>query len=136
MSDVSALVLANGESTPVDHTFSPIEVAPNLVTYQDKTADTILGRPTVTLGRRRPSVANGNTKYTFRVRLPVLEATDVAASGYTPGPTVAYTLSANVDVVLPSRASQAEIDDLAAYAANLISHATVQAIVASDDFPW
>jgi hypothetical protein len=49
---------------------------------------------------------------------------------------VAYTLSANVDVVLPSRASQAEIDDLAAYAANLISHATVQAIVASDDFPW
>lgn len=136
MSDVSTLVLANGETTPVDHTFSPIEVAPTLVTYQDKSASTVLGRPTVTIGQRRPSVANGNRKVSLRVRVPVLEATDVAASGYTPGPTIAYTLSANVDFVVPNRASQAEIDDLAAYAANLVSSTLVDGIVTTDDFPY
>lgn len=136
MSDISTLVVNDGQATPVSHTFTPVNVGAALVEWHDKSADSVLGRPSVTLGDRKPTAQNGNRKVTLRIKVPVLETVSPAATGYTPGPTLAYTLSANMDIILPSRASQAEIDDLYAYMKNVLSLATMDAVVTADDFPY
>lgn len=136
MSDVTAITLGDGQATPVNHTFDPVEVAPHVVFYEDKSASSVLGRPTLSIGQRRPNGANGNRKVTLRVRVPVLEEVGTSSSGYTPGPSIAYSVLADMSFVLPSRATTAEINDIFAYAKNLMSHASIDEVVTDDDFPY
>jgi len=136
--NITTLSLNDGLTTPVARTFTPVSVGTELVQWNYKAAGSVLGQPTVTLGVRRPTLANGNRKVTYRVKVPVLETVVASASGYTPGPTVAYTLSANVDVVIPGRASASEIADLWAFALNGLQEANafVADAVKEDDFPY
>jgi hypothetical protein len=136
MSNVTDIVLNNGESTPVAKTFTPDVVDANLVSYSEKSGVSYLAHPTLSLGRRMPTAQNGNRKATIRVKVPVLEEISGTTTGYTPGPKVAYTLLANIDVVIPSRASAAERADLAAFAANGLAHSVINALIEDGDFPY
>lgn len=136
MSQVADIILNDGQATPVAHTFNPTRVASNLVTYHDKSSGVIAGYPQITLGNRLPTKDNGNYKASARVRVPVLETAATAASGFTPGPTVAYSLVGNIDLVIPERATLAERQDLQAYMQNLIANAVFADLSESMDLPY
>lgn len=136
MPAVADIVLADGATTPVNHTFNPTKKDGNLLTYQDKVIGVAAGFPTLTLGNRLPTGKNGNYKTSARIRVPVLETAATSSSGFTPGPTVAYSLNANVDVVIPERATLQERKDLHAYLKNLCAHAVWGSVVKDFDFPY
>jgi hypothetical protein len=135
MSDAIDIVLADGQATPVNHTFEPTRVSPDVVFYHDKATGVILGYPQVSLGNRLPAKANGNYKATIKVRIPVLETAATAASGYTPGPKEAYYLAFNGDFTIPERATAEEKADLYAFAVGLIASSAVDALVNDMDLP-
>lgn len=136
MAAVANIILADGQSTPVNHTFNPTDIKSDVVTYHDKSSGIIAGFPRVTIGRRLATPSNRNVKTTSRVYLPVLETAATAASGFTPGPTLSYALSGNVDVVIPDRATAAERADLYAYLKNLVANAVFGSAVKDMDFPY
>lgn len=68
-----------------------------------------LGYPTVSLLCRSPIKGSRLNKVTAKVVLPVLEQTSAStASGIQPAPTLAYSLQANLEFILPERASATE----------------------------
>lgn len=136
MGNITTLALNDGQATPVSHDFEPTRVGEVLAQYHDKVDGIMAGYPSISLGNRLPTQANGNYKVTLRVRIPVLETAATAASGFTPGPTVAYTISANVDFVIPGRATEAERKDILAYTKNLLAHSVVADSVESMDNPF
>jgi hypothetical protein len=136
MSAASDIVIDDGATTPVAHTFNPTRVKDDVVSFHDKDSGVILGYPQVTLGNRLPNKANGNYKATVKVRIPVLETAATSATGFTPGPTLAYFLAFSGEFIIPERATEAERDDLLAFAGNLIAHATVDNLVTQMDIPY
>lgn len=136
MAAVADITLADGQASPVNHTFNPVKVTSDLVIYADKVSGVMAGFPTISLGNRLPTGKNGNYKASGRIRLPVLETAATAASGFTPGPTVAYSLNLNVDGVIPERATLAERKDLYAYGKNLLAHAVFGSLMKDMDLPY
>lgn len=136
MAAVANIALLDGAAVPVSHTFNPTDVKSDIVTYHDKASGVVAGFPRVTIGRRLSSPANRNIKTTCRIYLPVLETAATASSGFTPGPTLAYALSGNVDVVIPDRATLQERKDLYAYTKNLVANAIFGNSVIDFDFPY
>lgn len=120
------ITLADGQATPVNHTFNPIDIDANgIARWQDVSGGIVLGYPTITLSVKRPAprnVGNRNYKVIFKVVLPVLEVTSPSTgTGIEPAPTLAYNLIATTEVVLPERSALAERKDLGAYLANFLA---------------
>jgi hypothetical protein len=136
MAAVANIVIADGQAAPVNHTFNPVDVTPDLVKYADKVTGIIAGFPTIQLGKRLPSSTNGNYKSTGKIMIPSLETAATAASGFTPGPTVAYYLQGDVSTIIPERATLQERKDLYAYMKNCIALALFSGIVVDMDFPY
>lgn len=132
MSSVTDISLVQGNPLGLTKVFKPIKVESSLLTfnsadYNDVAAEIFAGRPTLTLGNRLPTAKNGNYKATLRVRIPVLEASEFGSgNGTSLARPLAYTLTANVDVIIPSLASAQEIADLIAFTANGLANAQVQ----------
>jgi hypothetical protein len=134
MGAVATLTLTDDNAGTVD--FEPTRLDSSLVTYHEKSSGVFLGYPSLTLGNRLPTNGNGNYKATARLRIPVLETAATAASGFTPGPTLAYSLSANVDVVIPSRATAEERSLLAAQIAELLTETAWLDLVEGMELPY
>jgi hypothetical protein len=134
MGNISTLTL--NDAVPASHSFEPTMIGKDLVTYHDKVSGVFAGYPSISLGHRMPTAQNGNYKVTLRVRIPVLETAATAASGFTPGPTVAYSLNANIDFIVPDRSTAAERADLVAYVKNLLADSVVSDSVEDMDNPY
>lgn len=132
---IADITLADGQATPVNHTFEPVLSQPGLVTYHDKVSGVSLGYPVLTIGNRLPNQANRNYKATAKIRTPILEAVSTAANGFTPGPTLAYELMLKIDCVIPSRATLAEREDIYAYGKNLLADAVMASLVENTELP-
>jgi hypothetical protein len=136
MAAVANIVLADGQAAPVNHTFVPTKVAPGLVTYHDKANGVVAGFPVLTISSRLPDATSPNYKCSGKVSVPILETAATAASGFTPGPTVAYRNLVETNVVIPARATLAERKDIYAYGKNLLAHAVFGALVQDMDAPY
>jgi hypothetical protein len=125
----------------IDKTFTAVKVEPSLITlmapdYNIVSAMHFSGRPIITLGNRLPDMKNGNYKASLRIRIPVLEASEFAAGAGTSSiRKLAYTLSANVDVVIPQLATTAEVDDLLSFLTEALTNAQVQSAMADMILP-
>lgn len=137
MSQVSNIVINDGATTPVAHTFSPSRVAPDLVTYQDRSAGVVAGFNILTIGTRFADKKNGAQKVTVRIALPTLAVTaPTTTTGIQPVPTAAYECFANIEFVLPSPSSVQNRKDLLAFVKNSIAHAVIQSAVVDLDPPF
>jgi hypothetical protein len=136
MSAAADIILADGAGSPVNHTFNPVKVADDVVIYNDKVTGVMSGYPKLSLSNRLPDSSNPNYKCTITLSVPTLETAATAASGFTPGPTVAYTSSFKVEFVIPGRSTQAERDNIYAFAKNALAHATIAALVKTMDIPY
>jgi len=131
MTAIAALTLADGQATPVNHTFSPVNIdMAGIAKWADRSGGIALGYPVVTLNLRQPSKTNRNYKLTAKVVTPVLEVTSPStATGIQPAPTLAYNIIFNVDAVLPERSTLAQRNDALAYFKNAVANAVFTAAV-------
>lgn len=131
MTAIAAVTLADGQATPVNHTFAPVNIdATGVAKYADRSTGISVGFPTVSFSIKQPTKASPSYKVTAKVTLPVLEQTSPStATGIQPAPTLAYNLLASVDMVLPERSTLAQRKDLLAYFRNYMAHAVITAAV-------
>lgn len=119
MAQATPIVINDGQATPVATTFAPESVTPGLSSFADRSAGITLGFRRLTISN---TMANGKStvnKARFTVALPVTQV----ISGVT---STAYTLRANLDVILPDGATDAQRKDLFAFLKNGLSHTLIQ----------
>jgi len=135
MAQIAALVLADGQATPVNHTFAPLGTdSTGVAKWVDRSGGIAIGYPTVTMQVREPSKSVRNYKVTRRIVLPILEQTSPStATGIQPAPTVAYNLIQDVTWVLPERSTLAQRQDLLAFAKNFDANAVLTEAVKNYD---
>lgn len=122
MAAIATLTLADGQSTPVNHAFDPVNIIGDVAKYADRSGGIALGYPVVTFSVRAPSKDSRNYRVQGKVVTPVLEVTSPStATGIQPAPTKAYDLLMNVEFVLPERSTQAQRKDILAYAKNFLA---------------
>lgn len=139
MPAIGNLTLADGQTTPVNHTFTAIYVdAAGVGHYEDQLGGIPIGFSRLSISLKRPngSTAPGSsskgTVYRARVKIdcPVLEVTSPSTgTGIQPAPTISHTGMFSADFVLPARSSEAERKDLRAFAKNLLANSVITDVV-------
>lgn len=136
------IVLADGQATPVSHTFGPNSGDGNVpgasvISYEDRSGGIKVGYPVIQITTRPPTRQNRNHKVTLLVKRPVLEnVTNSTVSGIAPAPTVSYDVTAKIEFVLPERSTLDVRKDALAYAKNLLANAVVTSAVQDLESPW
>lgn len=127
MSAFAPIIIADGASTPVFHTFSPVNIdAAGVAKLADRSGGISVGFPVITLSVRNPSSTSKNYRVTAKVVVPTLEVTSPSTgSGIQPAPTKAYDLLATMEFVLPERSTLLERQHLYAYVVNFLANANV-----------
>lgn len=116
MAAIIALTLADGQATPVNHTFDVQngQQADEPARWLEKVAGSYAGFLRLSALLRR-STANRSTKAMIKVELPTLAVVGTAANGVQPLPTVAYTTTAEVHFTLPDACTLQNRKDILAY---------------------
>jgi len=118
MATAASIVINDGQATPVAVTFGPEAVAPALSSFSDKTAGVPLGYRRMKVSTTFASGKNVVNRGKLAIELPVVQTVNGIQS-------VAYTLRANVDVILPQASTDANRKDLYAFLKNALGHALV-----------
>lgn len=119
MAQAAAISINDGQATPVAITFNPESVTPGLSSFADRTSGIALAFRRIKVSN---SFANGKTKVN-RSKLSIEFPVTQSVNGIT---SVAYTLRANLDIILPDGATDAQRKDLYAFAKNALSNALIQ----------
>ncbi len=125
MAQIANIVIADGATTPVNHTFSPIASLP-IAAYRESIASlALVGQGRVSIKNSSPANASLQ-RVRLTLELPALEtASGQNAEGYTAAPKVAYTNSVSVDLILPARGTVQQRKDLRIMLSNLLKDAQV-----------
>lgn len=126
MATQANLTIADGQASPVNHTFTAKGVRNGIAKWLDQVGGVYAGMPRITLSQREPVAQSPSNLVTILVRLPVLD------SGATV-PTVAYENMAEIKIRTHERSTLAERKDLAAYVKNLIALAVMQSTVTDNE---
>lgn len=119
MAAMAPISVNNGAATPVAVVFNPENQNSGVTTFADRTSGIALGFRRLTVSNKFASGSAVVNRAKYAVEVPVLQT----VNGVT---TLAYTLRANVDVILPDAATDAERKDLYAFLANGLSNALVR----------
>ncbi len=124
MAAIANIVVNDGKTTPVSHTFAPVTIdSAGVAKWADRSGGISIGFPTITYSLKNPNQGSRAYKLVAKVSLPVLEQTSPSTStGIQPAPMVAYSLIANVELVLPERSTLADRKDLFAYVKNVLAN--------------
>lgn len=131
MPAIAAISLNDAQATPVAHSFAPVNIdAVGVAKLADRSSGIALGFPVLSLSLRNPSASNRNYKLTARIVVPTLEVTSPSTStGIQPAPTKAYDVLANLEFVMPERATLLERKNIQAYVKNLLNHVTLTSMI-------
>jgi hypothetical protein len=126
----SNVVINDGATTPVAHTFTPIgKDAKGVLNYEQTTPTTSTPLEAKKIGYRQTrgtasgAKTNGNGKLVLTVSIPRAETLSNNSSGFIPAPTLAYELKARVELDLPERSTAQERKDLRALTLNALTSA-------------
>lgn len=134
MAAIASLTLADGQATPVNKTFIPMDCTSALAVWTDRSSGIGLGMPKLDLS---VSVKSGqSTKVRGTVAIPVMEVISGADGGYTPSPKVAYTMRGKIDFELPERSTLQNRKDLRAFVRNYLADAVIQKAVEDFERPY
>lgn len=138
MAQQAILTLADGQATPVNHTFSPVgKNDAGVAKWVDRVGGIAIGYPVITLKVAEPTKSKRAFVVSRRVILPVLEVTSPSTStGIQPAPTKAYDLVVDTTYSLPERSSKLERQHLLAYAKNFDAAAVMQSAVLDFEPSW
>lgn len=141
MPALATIIINDGKATPVAHTFSPSGPDKNGANYlYDRVGGVAIGFPELSISLKEPPLTRGpgassdaktrNYRALVKIAMPVLESTSAATgTGIAPAPTVAYSLIANLEFLLPERCTLADRKDIIAFAKNALAHATVNTVL-------
>lgn len=138
MATLATITVNDGLETPEARAFSVSNIEPRVITYSAKdhpAAHTIEGRPTISIGNRPVTNSNGNYKCTLRVKVPALEESMLSnepASTHT----IKYVMTANLDFILPGKATDADVKDVLAYLQGALANAQFQDTVLEQLLPY
>lgn len=124
---LTTLVLADGQTTPVDHNFVEVSEYP-IATWSERTGISI-GEPVISIMSSRPTKTRRSHKTNLRIMVPVLETISGDVGGYTPQPRVAFTSMVDIAFISPDRTTAAQRADLYAFAQALLSKEMVKQMV-------
>lgn len=137
MTAIANLVLNDGQATPVAKTFTPTVAALDKAIWQDRSSGIFTGMPTVILSSRKPLKGSPLFKVNVTVKLPVMEVvSNSTVSGISPAPTIAYTLMANTELILPERSTLQNRQDIRAFIANALMDVQVTTLVDNFESPY
>lgn len=117
---IGNLVLADGQASPVNHTFSPVNKdSAGVAKWTDRVSGIAIGFPVITLSLREPTKGQRNYKVVRKVVVPVLDISSPStATGIQPAPSKAFELINTSEWTLPERSTKAQRADLVAFCKN------------------
>lgn len=137
MAAIAPIIINDGSTTPVAHTFAPARQSGDLVEWHDRSAGVVAGFNKITCNTRYATSRNAGQKITLKVMLPTLAVTAPASgSGVQPNPLAAYLSWATIEFLIPEAAGLQQRKDLLAYTKNLFSNSQVVAMVENLDGPY
>lgn len=127
MSAFAPITLADGQATPVTHTFSPVNIdSVGVSKLVDRSGGIAIGFPALTISVRSPSKGSKNYRVIAKVVVPTLEVTSPSTgTGIQPAPMKAYDILGTLEFVLPERSTLAERKNVFAYVKNLMANANL-----------
>lgn len=138
MATATAIVLADAQATPVNHTFIPLGPDKDGVWwFEDQSAASPIGYNRISVSLRRPLSARQGvssderiSKAVICVSTPKLEnVTNSTVSGVAPAPTISYVPRARIELLLPERGALQDRKDLRKYVQFLMADAQVVSLV-------
>lgn len=142
MPAAAAVVISDGASTPVAHTFTPIGKDPKgVITFEQTTPTATTPIEAKKLSYRQVrgtatgSRQNGVGKVVYTLSLPKAETVSNNSNGLIPPPTLAYELKARIEIDIPERSTLQERKDLRVLMYNLLSHGTTGNLVIDSLLP-
>lgn len=133
MGQIANISLLDGQATPVAKIFTPSRNTLDRAMWSDKSSGRFIGLPAIEITSRTPIKGSPLYKVGVQIVLPTLETiTNANAQGYAAPPALAYETKFVGSFICPSRCSQQERKDIAAFASNLFKDA--QFIAALVDF--
>lgn len=144
MPQFNTVTLADGQATPVNHTFTVQSVKPDLVVLNEKLAGVpYIGWPEMVVRHRPPVYVPGrkSTGGVFReeitIKVPQMDATSPStASGVQPQPTVGYVNQVKLTFLISERATEAQKKDLRKFAQSLLGNASVVWQIENSEGVW
>lgn len=134
----NAIVIADAQATPVNHTFTPIgKDANGVFWFEDSSQATPAGFWRIGVDVRRPALAQpgmptGQRNYKVKVTLyqPTLEnVSNSTVTGIAPAPTIAYTQKFSCEYLMPERTSGQNRKDVAKMAPLILQDAQIKALI-------
>jgi hypothetical protein len=136
-----AIVLADAQGTPVNHTFSVngstgIPMGRDVVQraeFVDRSATSPIGNWKILMDYKQRT-SDGTWKQVVHLKLPVLEnVSNSTISGIAPAPTVAYTVEAKCEFTVPERATLLDRQNVRKMMDLLLANSQVVALVESPE---
>lgn len=133
MPAASNIVINDGATTPVAHTFSPIGKDEKGVLWFEQTAP-VPATPLEAkrIGYRQTRNLSGGlgvSKVIISLALPKAETLGNSSTGITPPPTLAYRTVARLEYDLPERSTAQERKDARVFCAQLLGNASVMSSI-------
>lgn len=133
MAAATTMVVADGQATPANVTFSPVDKkADGVYWFRDLAEVNPLLARMISLSLKSPTRGQAEPKYraTIKVYDPTPNITaPTTGTGIQPAPSKAYDLVAQVDLWIPQRSLLAERKDLRAFTRNALNHAQIITLI-------
>lgn len=143
MAAIANIVLNDAATTPVAHTFNPdrqgLQGNVSIAEFVDRAANSgvPVGMYKLSMNLSRPTAQRKSYRLGLKLAVPVLETlSNSTVTGITPAPTVSYTVLAQLDVVIPERASLQSRKDLRKMLYEALNNSQVIAAIENLDFPY
>lgn len=139
MAAQNTLVLADGQTTPVNHNFDPkgaksVAVGKSRADWRDQSFSNREAYWTLREEHTEPN-KNGVEKFRYLVDRPTLES-PASGGAFAPPPTRAYGTMAVVEYWVHTRASDDETKDIVALVKNLTASAYVANAITKREAAW
>lgn len=119
MANAAPITINDGQAAPVAVVFNPEAVSPALSTFTDRSSGIALGFRRISVSNKFAQGKSAVNRAKFAVEYPVTQT----VAGVT---TIAYTLRANLDVILPEGATDVERKNLVAFVTNGLSNTLIR----------
>lgn len=141
MSAIANIVINDGQSTPVAHTFAPAKTQSDFALLEDRSIGTYIGFNKLTISLKRPTGpskdASRNLKLSIKIETPKLETvSNNTYSGIAPAPTVSYRPTVELTATLPERCTMQDRKDLQAYVKNVLANPFVTDAFEKYELPY
>lgn len=136
MANIANFVLADGQATPVNRTFSYVYRESGVVYYEERSAGVAAGFRKITISWRPGTTRNAGYKVSLKIQDPRLAVTAPASgSGVQPNPVVAYKTVFEASWFLDSASDLQARKDIYAFAKNLLAKVDIQNMIENLDAP-